>query len=81
MTIDLKWEIERVIEVGSELQSLIADGKKDFEKENDLQAIGKKLLSLACLKQSILETITDIAKSSRQSLKKVIEITLLPRLK
>ena len=34
-------------------------------------------LSLACLKQiSILETITDIAKSSCQSLEKVIEITL-----
>ena len=33
-----------------------------------------------CLKWSILETITDIAKSSRQSLGKVIEITLFPRL-
>ena len=29
-------------------------------------------LSLACLKQSISETVTDIAKSSRQSLEKVI---------
>ena len=37
-------------------------------------------LSLACLKRSILETVTDIAKSSRQSLEKAIEITLLPRL-
>ena len=34
-----------------------------------------KIFSLACLKQSILETITDIAKSSCQSLEKVIEIT------
>ena len=33
-------------------------------------------LSLACLKQSILETITDTTKSSCQSLEKVIEITL-----
>ena len=37
-------------------------------------------LSLACLKRSILENVTDIAKSSRQSLEKVLEITLLPRL-
>ena len=37
-------------------------------------------ISLACLKWSILETITDIAKSSRQSLEKVIKITLMPKL-
>ena len=37
-------------------------------------------LNLACLKWSILETVTDIAKSSCQSLEKVAEITLLPRL-
>ena len=38
-------------------------------------------LSLVCLKWSIMETVTDIAKSSRRSLEKAIEITLLPRLK
>ena len=37
-------------------------------------------LILTHLKQSILETVTDIAKICRQSLEKVIEITLLPRL-
>ena len=37
-------------------------------------------LILLCLKRSILKTVTDVAKNSRQSLKKVIEITLLPRL-
>ena len=38
-------------------------------------------ISLVCLKWSILETITNIATSACQSFKKVIEITLLPRLK
>ena len=37
-------------------------------------------LSLVSLKRSILETVSDIAKSSRQSLKKATEITLLHRL-